>query len=120
MNNFTLSQLAAASLKVQGTATGHCGSDIHQQTALHTAALPEPSASTLTMSTLEIAKLTGKRHDNVMADAKKMLEELGHGVALSFQGYYIASNGKRNPLFNLPKDLTLTLVAGYSIPMRHP
>lgn len=31
----------------------------------------------LTMSSLENAELTGKRHDNVMADIEKMLLELG-------------------------------------------
>ena len=29
------------------------------------------------MSSLEIAELTGKRHDHVMNDIRKMLEELG-------------------------------------------
>ena len=29
------------------------------------------------MSSLEIAELTGKRHDHVMFDIRKMLEELG-------------------------------------------
>ena len=30
----------------------------------------------LTMSSLEISKLTGKRHDHVMTDIRNMLEEL--------------------------------------------
>lgn len=33
--------------------------------------------SQMTMSTKEISDLTGKRHDNVMADARKMLGEIG-------------------------------------------
>ena len=31
---------------------------------------------TMTMSSLEIAELTGKRHDNVLTDVRKLLEEL--------------------------------------------
>lgn len=72
---------------------------------------------TLTMSSLEIAERTEKRHDNVARDIRHMLKEL-HLEALSFEGYYTAENGKRNPCFHLPKDLTITLVAGYSIPLR--
>ena len=34
------------------------------------------SSNVLTMSSLEIAELTGKRHDNVMADIEKMLKDL--------------------------------------------
>lgn len=70
------------------------------------------------MSTREIAELTGKDHFNVMRDARTMLEQLGMG-ALSFEGSYLSAQGKPLPLLNLPKDLTLTLVAGYSVPLRH-
>ncbi len=71
------------------------------------------------MSTLEIAKLTGKSHDNVLRDARKMLEELGFGGGLSFEGSYLSAQNKALPCFNLPKDLTYTLVSGYSVQMRH-
>ncbi len=73
----------------------------------------------LAMSTLEIAKLTGKSHDNVLRDARKMLEELGFGDGLSFEGIYLDAYKREKPCFNLPKDLTYTLVSGYSVQMRH-
>ncbi|WP_421359687.1 Rha family transcriptional regulator [Agrobacterium rosae] len=71
------------------------------------------------MSSREIAKLTGKRHHTVMRDATNMLVEL-HGleVAIKFEGYYIATNGKRNPELLLPKRETLILVSGYSVELR--
>ena len=37
----------------------------------------------ISMTSLEIAELTGKRHDNVIRDVRKMLEELN---GLSFEG----------------------------------
>lgn len=70
-----------------------------------------------TMTTLDIAELCEKRHDNVMADVRTMLDALELS-ALTFQGSYIGGNGKSLPLFNLPRDLTMTLVTGYSIPLR--
>lgn len=71
------------------------------------------------MSSREIAELTGKEHFNVMRDIRSMLEALGMGV-LSFEGTYVhPQNGVAYPEFNLPKDLTITLVSGYSVPMRH-
>ncbi len=71
----------------------------------------------LTMSSREIAERAEKRHDHVMADIKKMLAALGE-LPPKFRGHYIASNGKRNPCFNLPKRETLILISGYSIPIR--
>lgn len=71
-----------------------------------------------TMSSREIAELTEKNHADVLRDIRSMLKQLGL-LASSFAGYYIADNGKQNPCFDLPKDLTITLVSGYSVQMRH-
>jgi phage antirepressor YoqD-like protein len=76
-----------------------------------------PAAAPITMSSQEIAELCEKRHDNVMADIKNMLAQLDM-PALSFQGSYLGGNGKSLPCFNLPRDLTMTLITGYSIPLR--
>lgn len=67
---------------------------------------------------MEIAELTGKEHFNVLIDIRKMLSEL-EVTALSFQVSYQDSTGRTLPMFSLPKDLTITLVSGYSVPMRH-
>ncbi len=65
-------------------------------------------AEVRTMTSREIAELTGKRHDNVMADIRKMLLELhGEGGLLSFQDTHRnEQNGKSYPCFNLPKRVT--------------
>lgn len=72
----------------------------------------------LTMSSREIAELTGKDHRNVMRDIRSMLDELGLGE-LSFERSYLSNQNKTLPCYNLPKDLTITLVSGYNITMRH-
>ena len=74
----------------------------------------------LTMSSLEIAELTGKRHDHVMVDIEKMLSDLGK-AAPDFAGtaFYEVNNAKRSrKIYNLPKRETLILVSGYSVAMR--
>jgi len=70
-----------------------------------------------TMSSREIAELTGKNHADVMRDIRGVLTGL-ELVASNFAGYYKASNGKRNPEYNLPRRETELLLMGYSIPMR--
>lgn len=74
--------------------------------------------SQITMSSLEIAELTGKRHAHVVRDIGNMLEELGQ-PKIGFSSTYRSAQGKALACYNLPRDLTLTLVTGYSIPIRH-
>lgn len=78
------------------------------------------------MSSLEIAEITGKRHDRVLKDTRKMLEELGLiGVvkidaSSSFvETSYQNSQNKAQPMVILDKELTFTLIAGYSVKLRH-
>ena len=71
------------------------------------------------MTTLEIAELTGKEHFNVLRDTRNMLTELyGENGAIVFECTYIDSQNKQRPCYNLPKNELLTLVSGYSVPLR--
>ena len=72
---------------------------------------------TQTMSSREIAELTGKQHKDVLYDVRKMLIELELSTA-DFTAMYKADNGQEYELFNLPKRETLILTSGYSIALR--
>ncbi len=68
--------------------------------------------SVLTMSSREIAELTGKRHDNVRADIEKMALEL----SLKFQEKVESSVGGRpSRVYYLTKRETMIRVSGYSV-----
>lgn len=69
---------------------------------------------TLTMSSREIAEFTGKRHDHVMRDIKKMLLDLYPAGAPNFGGTYLSEQNKELPLFNLDRKHTDCLLTGYS------
>ena len=69
------------------------------------------------MSSREIAELCEKRHDHVLRDTANMLSEL-EIAAPKFGGSYIGADGTQRPCFNLPKNLTLTLVSGYNVQLR--
>ena len=71
----------------------------------------------MTMSTKEIAELTGKDHKNVLYDTRCMFLQLGLNSA-EFSAQFKDSTNRSLPMYRLPKDLTLTLVAGYSVPLR--
>lgn len=68
----------------------------------------------LTMTSREIAEFTGKRHDHVMRDIKKMLLDLYPAGSPNFGGTYISEQNKELPLFNLDRKHTDCLLTGYS------
>ena len=70
-----------------------------------------------TMSSLEIASFTGKDHRHVLADIRKMLDELGIATA-EFSAVYKADNKQTYECFNLPYRETMILMAGYSLKLR--
>ena len=72
----------------------------------------------LTMSSLEIAKLTGKNHDHILRDIRKMLEGLDEGVTKFEETYKHPQNGQVYPIFNLPKRECFILVSGYNLKLR--
>jgi phage regulator Rha-like protein len=66
-----------------------------------------------TMSSQEIASLTGKEHKNVKRDIEKMLIELSEDT-LKFERIYMDSMNRSQTEFVLDRELTDTLLTGYS------
>ncbi|KTB62640.1 DNA-binding protein [Pseudomonas fluorescens] len=76
-------------------------------------------SNTVTMSSREIADLTGKQHKNVLRDVNVMLEALEKaGSDLSQAVRYTDERGRTSEV-RLDRVLTETLLTGYSIPLRH-
>lgn len=69
-----------------------------------------------TMSSREIAELTGKQHAHVMRDIRIMLEEIG-GQS-KFGSTYRDAQDKLRAQYSLPKRETLILVSGYNVELR--
>lgn len=72
-----------------------------------------------TMSSREIAELTGKAHGHVLRDIDDMLEALGIPEEGFIQNWIDPQNRQEYRGMALPKDLTITLVSGYKVTMRH-
>jgi len=79
--------------------------------------IPVQTLQTKTMSSLEIAELTGKNHKDVLRDIKKILEEAEIQPA-QFCASYKAGNGQMQPCFNLPRRECDLIIAGYSVKYR--
>lgn len=76
-----------------------------------------PANNPVTMSSREIAELTEKRHADVLRDCRVMFTELEIGES-NFAFTYIDSQNKERPEYRLDRDLTETLLLGYSAPLR--
>jgi phage antirepressor YoqD-like protein len=75
----------------------------------------------VTMSSREIADLCEKRHDHVLRDIEKMLQDIADpkfGVS-DFLSAYTDSPGRSLKEYRLPKDLTVTLITGYRADLRY-
>lgn len=70
-----------------------------------------------TMSSVEIADLTGKRHDHVVRDIRKMLSDLGD-PSPHFWGKVPSQGGRPMDVAHLPRRECLILVSGYSVELR--
>ena len=70
-----------------------------------------------TMASREIAELTGKHHFHVTTDIEKMLLELGEDVT-AFRGIYFDSMNRKQTEYLLDRELTETLLTGYSAVLR--
>lgn len=71
-----------------------------------------------TMSSREIAELTGKLHQHVRRDIEKMMSELAIDAS-RFGRIYLDSMNREQTEYLLDQDLTMTLVMGYSAPLRY-
>jgi len=70
------------------------------------------------MSSREIARLTGKQHKNVVRDIREMLQALEEdGSDLSHVAERKDARGYTSE-FRLDRELTETLLTGYSVPLR--
>lgn len=90
------------------------------QQNIFSALVPSSVGAPVTMSSREIAELTGKQHGHVMRDILAMLVELhGEGGVSSFGDTHTNhQNGQKYPIYRLPKRETMILVSGYSITIR--
>jgi len=70
-----------------------------------------------TMSSREIAELTGKLHKNVKRDIAAMLSDL-KADALSFERIYLDGLNREQTEYLLDREHTDCLLTGYSVPMR--
>ncbi|MEY0577538.1 MULTISPECIES: Rha family transcriptional regulator [Providencia] len=81
----------------------------------------------VTMSSREIAELTGKAHHHVVRDIEKMLSELDFNYPntdnyVSKEFFIKRKKYKGRSVIDeigLDQDLTMTLMTGYSVPLRH-
>ncbi|MCL6707447.1 phage regulatory protein/antirepressor Ant [Pseudomonas sp. R2.Fl] len=69
------------------------------------------------MSSREIAELTGKRHPDVKRDIERMITELAEDVS-KFAHIYTDTMNRQQTEYRLDRDLTETLLLGYSAPLR--
>ncbi len=73
----------------------------------------------ISLTSLEIAELTGKEHFNVIRDIETYLEKVVEGGVFKFEDTYQNTQNKQSyKCYRLPKREVLILVSGYSVELR--
>jgi len=77
--------------------------------------------SDVKMTSLDIAEVTGKRHDNVMSDIRKEIKELGEETSLLIfkESTYKNSRGREYPCYEFGKDGAMQLALKYDAKTRY-
>lgn len=70
-----------------------------------------------TMSSLEIAELTGKRHDAILRDIRNLLNQ-GVNAHNFVEVEYTDKKGEKRPCYELTKKGCLILASGYDAKLR--
>ena len=72
-----------------------------------------------TITSLEVAELTGKEHKNVVRDIRNILAQLDENAQLNFEpGSYKDAQNQERPMFKLTKEGCLCLISGYDAILR--
>jgi phage antirepressor YoqD-like protein len=79
--------------------------------------LSTPQTGQPTISSLEIAKITGKEHAHVMRDIRSTLDEAGIDQS-KFGSVYKGGNGQDRKCYQLPRRESDLVVSGYSVKYR--
>ena len=79
---------------------------------------PTTAGQAVTMTSSEIADLTGKEHKNVIRDIRTMLDELKEDGSDLSHVQEVKDMRGYTACFKLPKRETLILVSGYSVELR--
>ena len=72
-----------------------------------------------TITSLEVAELTGKQHTHIMRDIRNILSQIDEINQSNFGLVkYTDTKGEERPMFNLTKEGCLCLVSGYDANLR--
>ncbi len=75
------------------------------------------SSDAVTMSSREIAELTGKRHPDVKRDIQRMMDELGEDASI-YAHTYLDSQNRQQVEYRLDREHVECLLTGYSAMLR--
>lgn len=87
-------------------------------TAINTSIWVVPTSTVQTMSSKEIADMTGKEHSHVLRDIRSMIEQLQNPNLDSKEYQVILAPNNMTAEILLNKDLSICLVSGYNVQLR--